>query len=180
MAGLLAASPVAQRPVRSIPQCVGVTLSASYLAAAGPEQVPGFRFTLANQTNHEIKLAEPVPSSSHWYARTRGRWLWRASNGAGGGLVNASNERGRLVVYPARPVSGEPAILVVPPRQSRTWMSSQQQNEVLAYQPGCKLCSYPGEREYQVIFGYAYQSGALQGLLPCGLRSQPVPMPPKS
>jgi hypothetical protein len=179
VAVLLAGSGAVDRPVRSVPQCAGVTLSASYLASAGPEQLPAFRFTLSNHTSHEVKLAEPVPSSSHWYGRTHGRWLWRASNGAGGGLVNAGNEHGRLVVYPAKAASGLPATMVVPARQSRTWTSSQQQNEVLAYQPGCKLCSYPGEREYQVIFAYAYVRGASPGFLPCGLRSLPVPMPPK-
>ena len=87
-------------PVRSVPLCSGITLSASYLAMTGPSQVPGFHFMLSNRTSREIKLAEPVPSSSHWYARARGRWWWRASNGAGGSLLNAGNEHGRVMVYP--------------------------------------------------------------------------------
>ena len=98
------------KPVRSVPICSGVSLSANYLALAGPDQGPGFRFVLVNKTGREIKLAEPVPSSSHWYARSHGRWLWRASNGAGGSLLDAGNERGRVVVY-APPPGAETKIL---------------------------------------------------------------------
>jgi hypothetical protein len=165
------------RPVRSLPPCSGVTLSASYLASAGADHGPGFRFTLVNKTAHEIRLAEPVPSSSHWYARARGRWWWRASNGAGGSLADAGNERGRVIVYSAP--AGQPKLLILPAHKSTTWDESQRQNPVLAYTPGCKLCSYEGEREYQVIFAYAYLSAGSDALLSCGLRSLPVPMPPK-
>jgi hypothetical protein len=170
------------RTQRSVPICPGVTLSANYLAAVAPDQGPGFRFVLVNKTGREIKLAQPVPSSSHWYARSQGRWLWRASNGAGGSLLDASNEHGRLVVYSAAPANGERKFMTLPPHQSREWIESQQENPVLKYNPGCKLCSYPGEREYQVVFAYAYLPGDVQasGLLSCGLRSTPVPMPPKS
>src|SRR3984957_18683432 len=87
-------------PARSVPLCSGITLSASYLAMTGPHQVPGFHFILSNRTSREIKLAEPVPSSSHSNARARGKRWWRASNGAGGSLVNAGNEHGRVMVYP--------------------------------------------------------------------------------
>jgi hypothetical protein len=169
------------RPVGSVPICAGVSLSANYLALAGPDQGPGFRFVLVNKTGREIKLAEPVPSSSHWYARSHGRWLWRASNGAGGSLLDAGNEHGRVVVY-APPAGTEIKLLTLPPHQSREWIESQQENPVLEYKPGCPLCSYPGEREYQVVFAYAYLAGGGQpsGLLSCGLRSAPVPMPPKS
>jgi hypothetical protein len=172
---------VSTKPVRSLPICPGVSLSANYLALAGPDQGPGFRFVLVNRTAREIKLVEPVPSSSHWYARTHGRWLWRASNGAGGSLLDAGNEYGRVVVY-APPAAAEIKLLTVPPHQSREWIESQQENPVLEYKPGCPLCSYPGEREYQVVFAYAYLAGGSQpsGLLSCGLRSAPVPMPPKS
>jgi hypothetical protein len=169
------------RPVGSVPICSGVSLSANYLALAGPDQGPGFRFVLVNKTGREIKLAEPVPSSSHWYARSHGRWLWRASNGAGGSLLDAGNEHGRVVVY-APPAGTETKLLTLPPHQSTEWIESQQENPVLEYKPGCPLCSYPGEREYQVVFAYAYLAGGGQpsGLLSCGLRSAPVPMPPKS
>jgi hypothetical protein len=172
---------VSPKPVRSVPICSGVSLSANYLALAGPDQGPGFRFVLVNRTGREIKLAEPVPSSSHWYARTKGRWLWRASNGAGGSLVDAGNEHGRVVVY-AAPAGAETKLLTLPPHQSREWIESQQENPVLEYKPGCPICSYPGEREYQVVFAYAYLAVGSQpaGLLSCGLRSAPVPMPPKS
>jgi hypothetical protein len=177
----LAGSSVSSKPVRSIPICSGVSLSANYLASVGPEQVPGFRFVLVNRTSREIRLAQPVPSSSHWYALAHGRWLWRASNGAGGSLLDAGNEHGRVVVY-APPPGAEANILTLPPHQSREWTESQRENPVLEYKPGCPLCSYPGEREYQVVFAYAYLAGANQpaGLLSCGLRSAPVPMPPKS
>jgi hypothetical protein len=176
-----AGSSAVTRQVRSVSLCSGVSLSASYLAAVAPGQGPGFRFVLANHTEREIRLAEPVPSSSHWYARSQGRWLWRASSGAGGSLLDAGNEHGRVVVYPAAPGSGERKLLVLPPHQSREWMESEEENPVLAYKPGCKQCPYPGEREYQVVFAYAYLAGSGQpaGLLSCGLRSSPVPMPPK-
>jgi hypothetical protein len=169
------------RPVRSVPLCSGITLSASYLAMTGPHQVPGFHFILSNRTSREIKLAEPVPSSSHWYARARGKWWWRASNGAGGSLVNAGNEHGRVMVYPNQN-SAEASFLTVPAHQSREWTESPQENPVLEYKPGCAICSYPGESQYQVVFAYAYLAGAdeTHGLLACGVRSAPVPMPPKS
>jgi hypothetical protein len=167
-------------PARSVPLCSGVNLSASYLAMTGRGQVPGFHFRLSNRTNREIKLAEPVPSSSHWYARSHGRWLWRASSGAGGSLVNAGNEHGRVMVYsnPSVLVAG---FLTVPPHQSREWTESPQENPVLEYRPGCAICSYPGESQYRVVFAYAYLTWPKQpqGLLACGLRSVPVPMPPK-
>jgi hypothetical protein len=176
-----AGSSTSTQPMRSVPICSGVSLSANYLASVGPEQVPGFRFVLVNRTSREIRLAQPVPSSSHWYARTHDRWMWRASNGAGGSLLDAGNEHGRVVVY-APPAGAETELLTLPAHQSREWFESQQENPVLEYKPGCPMCSYPGEREYQVVFAYAYLSAAGQpaGLLACGLRSAPVPMPPKS
>jgi len=177
----LADSSVSIKPVRSIPICSGVSLSANYLAAVGPGQVPGFRFVLVNRTAREIKLEQPVPSSSHWYARAHGRWMWRASNGAGGSLLDAGNEHGRVVVY-APAAGAETKLLTLKAHQSKEWIESQQENPVLEYKPGCPMCSYPGEREYQVVFAYAYLAGPNQpaGLLSCGLRSAPVPMPPKS
>ena len=115
----------------------------------------GFRFVLTNQTSRAIKLAEPVPSSSHWYARSRGRWLWRASNGAGGSLVDAGNAHGRVAVYPPA-AGGDDKWLTLPPHQAREWTESPQENPVLEYKPGVRMCSYPGESEYQVVFAYAY------------------------
>ena len=169
---------------QSVPLCAGITLSASYIAAIAPAAAPGFQFRLSNNTAHAIRLAQPVPSSSHWYARVHDRWLWRASSGAGGSLVNAGNEHGRVVVYPA-PAQTQSQIqdqqyVTLQAHESKAWTASQQENPVLAYKPGCTQCSYPGERQYQVVFAYAYQAAGEPGLLPCGLRSSPVPMPPKS
>jgi hypothetical protein len=177
----LGGSSVSTRPMRSVPICSGVSLSANYLAAVGPDQVPGFRFVLVNRTAREIKLEQPVPSSSHWYALAHGRWMWRASNGAGGSLLDAGNEHGRVVVY-APAAGAETKLLTLKAHRSMEWIESQQENPVLEYKPGCPMCSYPGEREYQVVFAYAYLAGPNQpaGLLSCGLRSAPVPMPPKS
>jgi hypothetical protein len=176
-----AGSSAPTKAARSVPICSGVSLSANYLAAVGPDRGPGFRFVLVNRTAREIRLAQPVPSSSHWYARAHGRWMWRASNGAGGSLLDAGNEHGRVVVYAAAPGT-ETELLTLPPHQSKEWIESMKENPVLEYKPGCALCSYPGEREYQVVFAYAYLAGASQpgGLLSCGLRTAPVPMPPKS
>ena len=180
LSAALAGKSAPTRLVRSVPLCGGVTLSASYLALVNNDQGPGFRFKLVNNTNRTIRLVEPVPSSSHWYARANGRWLWRASNGAGGSLLDAGNERGRVVVYSPPTDESEKKFLTLAPHASQEWVASQQENEILAYQPGCKMCSYPGEREYQVVFAYAYlAAGAQPGLLACGLRTAPVPMPPK-
>lgn len=169
------------RPVQSVPICSGISFSASYLFQVAAGEGPGFRFVLDNRTGREIRLAQPVPSSSHWYARSHGRWLWRASNGAGGSLLDATDERGRMLVYPPVPGLGEIKFLILAPHRSMEWTESQQENPVLEYKPGCKQCSYPGESEYQVVFAYAYLGGGSQrpGLLSCGLRSSPVPMPPK-
>jgi hypothetical protein len=173
-------SSVAARPVQSVPLCSGITLSANYLAIVR-DQGPGFRFTLVNKTNRTVKLAEPIPSSAHWYARSHGRWLWRASNGAGGSLVDAGNVHGRVAVYSTQK-KADTTWVILPPHRSREWTENQQENPVLEYKPGCALCSYPGESEYQVVFAYAYLApeGQQTGQLSCGLRSAPVPMPPKN
>ncbi|HEX3941328.1 MAG TPA: hypothetical protein VHX11_07590 [Acidobacteriaceae bacterium] len=174
-----AAAPEA-RP--SVPPCRGINLTANYLSSAGPGLGEGFQFILENSTDQEIRLAEPVPSSSHWYALTRGKWLWRASNGAGGSLFDAANERGRLLVYKDGSQRVLGATFTVKPHQTRRWVETDQENPVLAYKPGCPICSYPGEHEYRVIFAYAYLPGERRGndgLLECGLRSNAVPMPPK-
>jgi hypothetical protein len=178
---LIAGSTAAAAPtqVRSVPLCSGVTLSANYLALVARDGMYGFRFTLVNKTNRTIKLAEPVPSSSHWYARVHGRWLWRASNGAGGSLLNAGNAHGPVMVYSSP--NADVRLVTLAPHQSRVWVESPGDNPVLEYKPGCALCSYPGESEYQVVFAYAYLPAGEHeaGLLTCGLRSEAVPMPPK-
>ena len=94
--------------LRSVPLCSGITLSASYLARSRPTRSRAFVSFCLNRTSREIKLAEPVPSSSHWYARARGPLVWRASNGAGGSLVDAGNEHGRVMVYPPESARGRP------------------------------------------------------------------------
>jgi hypothetical protein len=179
---LVPAGLAAPRNLTSVPACQGITLSASYLTETTPGGGPGFEFTLFNKTAREIRLDEPMPSSSHWYALTGGRWLWRASNGAGGGLLDPLNERGRLVVYKSASERISEKSFTVQPHQSRQWVESEQENPVLEYKPGCPLCSYPGEREYRVVFAYAHlpePTQARDGLLTCGIRSSPVPMPPK-
>jgi hypothetical protein len=165
----------------SVPLCRGVTLSASYLSQTGSGEGQGFQFSLTNDTPREIRLMEPVPSSSHWYALTRGKWLWRASSGAGGSLLDATNEKGRVLVYQMPPRSIPGASFTVQPHQTRRWLASERENPVLEYKPGCPKCSYPGEREYRVVFAYAYLPAEKDetGLLACGIRSNPVPMPPK-
>jgi hypothetical protein len=180
-------SPAAGKPpAASVPPCRGITLSASYLAELGSGKGAGFGFSLVNNTAREIKMVEPVPSSSHWYARTtvhnQGLWLWRASNGGGGSLVDAMQERGPLAAYRAPAGSVLPGVFSVKPHESRQWVENELENPVLEYKPGCPICSYPGEREYRVVFAYAYlpaDKENREGLLACGLRSNPVPMPPK-
>lgn len=164
----------------SVPACKGIRFSANFLGNTG--EGSGFQFTLANNTEREIRLIEPVPSSAHWYALSHNRWLWRASSGAGGGLFDPMNERGRLVVFKVPPERTSGRSFAVKPHQSRSWVENERENPVLQYKPGCPLCSYPDEYEYHVIFAYAYlpedkQNG--NGLLACGIRSKPVPMPPK-
>ena len=177
--GALAAAPEA-RP--SVPLCRGITLEASYLSSVGAGKGDGFQFTLQNDTDREVRLAEPVPSSSHWYALTNGKWLWRASNGAGGSLLDATREGGRLLIYKGESERVFHGSFTVKPHQTRRWVETEEENPVLAYKPSCPICSYPGEREYRVVFAYAYLPGNQrkeEGLLACGLRSKPVPMPPK-
>jgi hypothetical protein len=180
---------VARKAPASVPPCRGVTLSASYLSALGPGKGPGFQFLLANNTGQEIRMIEPVPSSAHWYALSKvhdqDRWLWRASSGAGGSLMDATNEHGPLAAYQS-PQSSPGGVLSgsfsVKPHESRQWFESEVENPVLEYKPGCPICSYPGERQYRVVFAYAYLPADREnraGLLNCGLRSNPVPMPPK-
>ena len=70
--------------------------------------------------------------------------------------MDAGNPLGRVAVYSVSPGKSEITWVVLPPHQSREWTESQQQNPVLEYKPGCPLCSYPGESEYQVVFAYAY------------------------
>lgn len=96
--------------------------------------------------------------------------------------MDAGNPQGRVAVYPAAVANDETRWVTLAPHQAREWTESPQENPVLEYKPGCAQCSYPGESEYQVVFAYAYLApgGQQPGQLSCGLRSAPVPMPPKN
>jgi hypothetical protein len=170
-----------RHPGPYVSPCVGITLSASYLAETGPLQGPGFQFRIDNRTAREIRLLQPVPTSTHWYARVGERWYWRASAGSGGALVNALSEHGLMFAYrPAEPPN-RPSYLVVPAGGSQEWTEAMLDNPTIGYRPSCAHCNYSGETEYQAVFAYAYlpaREEHIPGLLHCGLRSQPVPMPP--
>lgn len=169
------------KPGSYVLPCAGITLSASYLAEAAPGQGPGFLFRIENHTAHEIRLEQPVPSSAHWYARVGNRWLWRASAGRGGALVNALNPKGPMFAYTPPDPSKAPQDLTIPAHGAQQWSEAMLNNPAIAYQPSCPLCNYPGESEYHAVFAYAYLPNAQEQtpeLLHCGLRSEPVPMPP--
>lgn len=183
-AGLSAGSAGAgstRHPGPFVSQCTGITLSASYLAEAAPGQGPGFQFRIDNHTARDIRLAQPVPSSTHWYALVGNRWDWRASAGTGGALVNALSEHGPMFAYQPTTAPDHPSYVVVPARGSQQWTESMLGSPAIAYRPSCARCNYPGESEYRAIFAYAYLPAPEEhepGLLHCGLRSKPVPMPP--
>lgn len=160
-----------------------ITFTASYLVDLQNGNGSGFLFRIENHTARPIKLAEPVPSSAHWYARVDNKWLWRASSGSGGSYVNAINERGPVFAYQPRSASADPEYLTVPAHGKYEWTSGERDNPALAYRPGCERCNYPGEHDYKAVFAYAYLPPAgqhVEGLLPCGLRSPLVDMPPKA
>jgi hypothetical protein len=180
-AGLPAGAGRAQRrPGPYVMPCAGVALSASYLADVSGKG-PGFLFIIDNHTPRTIRLEDPVPSSAHWYAQVGNRWMWRASAGWGGSLVNAENPHGLMFAYrPASPPV-HPRYLTVPAHGSRQWSQSMRNHPSIAYQPSCPMCRYPGETDYQAVFAYAYlppPGEQAPRLLHCGLRSVPVPMPP--
>ena len=161
--------------------CTGITLSASYLADAGAGEGPGFLFRIDNRSAREIRLVEPVPSSVDWYARVGNHWLWRASAGQGGALVDALRPAGLMFAYTPSALPDPLETLTVPARDSREWTMAIRNHPVLSYRPSCAMCNYYGESEYQAIFAYAWLPGGDAGvpdLLRCGLRSAPVPMPP--
>ena len=165
----------------SVLPCAGVTLTASYLAEAVPGTGPGFLFRIQNSTPREIRLEQPVPSSAHWYALVGNRWLWRASAGRGGTLVDAERERGPMFASRPSVRPAHPAYLTIPAHASKQWSEPMRDNPAIEYRPSCPMCNYPGEREYEAIFAYAYLPNPFEDardLLRCGLRSAPVPMPP--
>jgi hypothetical protein len=140
---------------------------------------PGFLLTISNDTDHAIKLAKPFPSSAHWYAQIgHGKWLWRASSGAGGALANALGESGPLLAYAASP-SAE--YLTVGAHQRLEVVESMRSSPILRFRPGCQHCSNPQDERYRAVLAYAYvpaPGAGAQDLLPCGLRSGPIVMPP--
>lgn len=180
----LTAAAASDRPAKSwVQPCTRITLSASYLAEAAPGQGPGFLFRIDNRTAHPIRLAEPVPSSAHWYARVGKRWLWRASAGRGGALVDALRANGPMFAYRPAATAQKQQYLVVPAHSSSQWSEPMLHNDAIAYRPSCPICNYPGEDDYQAVFAYAWLPSDEQhvpDLLHCGLRSAPVPMPPHS
>jgi len=170
-----------RRPGPYVTQCAGVTLRAHYMAEAGTDAGPGFSFHIENKTAKDIRLEMPVPSSAHWYARVGSRWLWRASAGRGGALVNALIENGPMFAWQPATAPEHPEYLTVAARGSQDWVVPMRDDPAIQYRPSCARCNYPGEREYQAIFAYAYLPNAEEHapeLLRCGLRSAPVPMPP--
>ncbi|MFZ0631295.1 MAG: hypothetical protein WA399_04720 [Acidobacteriaceae bacterium] len=169
-------------PATVVP-CRGVHLTASYLAEVGTGAGPGFLFRIENQTKKEIRLEKPVPSSAHWYARVGDRWLWRASAGRGGALVNALVPTGPMFAWRSSSPPADPEYLTVPAKGSQQWVEAMRDHPAIAYRPSCARCNYPGESDYEAVFAYAYLPGAEEHapeLLRCGLRSDPVPMPPKA
>ncbi|MFP5228429.1 MAG: hypothetical protein ACLGXA_12455 [Acidobacteriota bacterium] len=170
-----------RRPGPYVAQCVGVTLAASYIADVGTNGGPGFQFVIENNTRKDIRLAQPVPSSAHWYARVGMRWLWRASAGRGGALVNALSEKGAMFAYQPSTPPEHVDDLTVPAHGSQQWTVAMRDDPAIQYRPSCAHCNYPGETEYRAIFAYAYLPSPQEhvpDLLRCGLRSAPVPMPP--
>jgi hypothetical protein len=162
-----------------------IVFTASYLAYLHSGDGPGYLFRIENHTAKLIRLAEPVPSSAHWYARVGNKWLWRASSGSGGSYVDAINEHGPVFAYQPKTPPSDPKYITVPAHGSYEWTAGERENQALAYQPRCQRCNYPGESEYKAVFAYAYlppsggQHKEDKDLLPCGLRTKLVDMPPK-
>jgi hypothetical protein len=182
LCSVLTVAAARSHPRSYVPLCSrSIVFTASYLAELQHGSGPGYLFRIENQTSRPIRLAEPVPSSAHWYARVGNKWLWRASSGSGGSYVNAINERGPVFAYrPAGP-SADPHYITVPAHGKYQWSAGERENPALAYQPRCAHCNYPGEREYKAVFAYAYLPPTAQrvkNLLPCGLRTNLVDMPP--
>jgi len=172
-----------RHPGPYVPLCSNkIVFSASYLADLQTESGPGYLFTIENHTARTIRLAEPVPSSAHWYAHVGNHWLWRASSGYGGSFVDAINQHGPLFAYQPRSSAADPQYITVPAHGKAQWTSGEHDNPALAYQPSCSHCNYPGEHEYKAVFAYAYLPPPglhVKGLLACGLRTGFVDMPPK-
>ncbi len=183
MAGLAVMSVLPAMAVDTVPQCSrSVQFRAAYLAEETPGQGPGFFFEIENRTEHPITLVAPVPSSAHWYARVGNMWLWRASAGRGGALVNAENIYGPVFVFQSKdPVEKAPKTVTIPAQGKRVWTEWMKDDPEIAYEPSCAQCNYPGEHDYRAVFAYAWlpaRGERVEHLLTCGLRSNPVDMPP--
>lgn len=183
LAPVASVSAAVHHPGPYVPLCSReIVFTASYLAETKPGEGISFLFRIENNSAKPIKLAEPVPSSAHWYARVGNRWLWRASSGAGGSYVDAIDEKGPVFAYQPKELPANPRYLTVPAHDKYEWTVGEHENPALSYKPSCALCNYPGEHEYKAVFAYAYLPPAqehVEGLLPCGLRSGLVEMPPK-
>lgn len=167
----------------TVPQCSReIQFKANYLAEATPGQGPGFLFEIDNKTARPITLVAPVPSSAHWYAEVGNLWLWRASAGRGGALVNAENVYGPVFVFqPEYPSEKDPKTVTIPARGRLQWTEWMRDDAAIAYDPSCAQCNYPGERNFRAVFAYAWLPAPgqqIDHLLTCGLRSNPVDMPP--
>jgi hypothetical protein len=169
------------RGVRTVAQCVDVRLSAAYLARSASGAGPGFLLTIRNDRDRAIRIAEPFPTSAHWYAEgATGHLLWRASSGSGGELVDALRERGPMFAYQP-PVAARTEYITVEPYAQLQWAASIQSNPALIFRPGCERCSNPEDKRFVAVLAYAYvppPGPEPEGLLTCGLRSGPVIMPP--
>lgn len=174
----------AGRPGPYVPLCSPrIQFTASYLAIIQPGGGSGYLFRIENGLDHAVRLAEPVPTSAHWYARVGSEWLWRASTGTGGSLVDATRTKGMVFAYRPSSAKPDPKYITVPAHGSYEWTESVHEYPVLAYQPGCSHCHYPGEHRYRAVFAYAwlppFGARTPEHLLTCGLRTGMVVMPPK-
>ena len=163
-----------------VPQCTNVTLTAAYLAEEKPGAGPGFLLKVQNNSRTPITTVDPAPLSVHWYAEIGAHWLWRASSGSGGALVNALNSKGPLFAQ-ALPSGAASQTRIVAAGDSYSWTVWTRNFPALAYHPGCQHCASLNEQRYEAVLAYAVRppsSIAGPSLLPCGLRSNPVAMPP--
>ena len=171
----------AANPELQVAPCARVSLTASYLAELKPGAGPTYHFRLTNETEHPIVLARPIPSSAHWFTRDGEHWYWRASAGGGGSLVDAMVPNGKMFVYRATQPLAPSNVLKVAPHSTTEWEEGAKDNPALEFKPSCSICNHPEDREFRAIFAYAYlplpEDKAL-GLLPCGIRSSPVDVPP--
>ncbi len=158
-------------------QCADVSLRGAYLVEEKRGMGPAFLVELRNNRSTAIHVAEPAPLSVHWYARDGDAWLWRASSGAGGALVNALQTHG-LVFTAVAPTLQEREVA---PHQAWTWTVPLGTTSALAYHPGCQHCVFGQRTEYRAVLAYAVRPASGQvspDWLQCGLRSNPVSMPP--